>query len=80
MISKIQLLILENPEAKKHDSDKSIEDVEEWLKSQLAYKVIQTDKGTEFFNVLVQTYLADNNIKLFATHSERKAQIVEILN
>ena len=42
-------------------------------------KVIQTDKGTAFFNVLVKTYLADNNIKLFATHSERKAQIVERL-
>ena len=25
-------------------------------------------------------YLADNNIKLFATHSEPKAQIVETLN
>ena len=43
-------------------------------------KVIQTDKGTEFFNVLIKTYLATNNIKLFATHSERKAHIVERLN
>ena len=43
-------------------------------------KVIQTDKGTEFFNVLVKNYLKDNNIKLFATHSEEKAQIVERLN
>ena len=42
--------------------------------------MIQTDKGTGFFNVLVKTYLADNSIKLFATHSERKAQIVERLN
>ena len=33
-------------------------------------KVIQTDKGTECFNVLVKTYLANNNIKLFAKHSE----------
>ena len=33
-------------------------------------KVIQTDKGTKFFNALVKTYLADNNIKLFATHNE----------
>ena len=43
-------------------------------------KVIQTDKGTDFLNVLVKTYLAKNNTKLFATHSERKAQIVERLN
>ena len=43
-------------------------------------KVIQTDKGTEFFNVLAKTYLANNNIKLFATHSEWKAQIVERLS
>ena len=43
-------------------------------------KVIQMDKGTEFFNVLMKTYLANNNIKLFATHSERKAQIAERLN
>ena len=28
----------------------------------------------------MKTYLADNNIKLFATHSEQKAQIVERLN
>ena len=32
-------------------------------------KVIQsgTDRRTEFFNILVKTYLARNNIKLFAT-------------
>ena len=27
-------------------------------------KVIQTDKGTEFFNVLVKTYPAENNIEI----------------
>ena len=43
-------------------------------------KVIQADKGTEFFNVVVKTYLADYSIKLFATHSERKALIIERLN
>ena len=43
-------------------------------------KVMQTNKGTEFFNVLMKTYLANNNVKLFTTHSERKAQIVERLN
>ena len=29
---------------------------------------------------MVKIYLADNNIKLFATHSEQKAQTVERLN
>ena len=38
------------------------------------------DKGTAFVNVLMKTYLVNNNIKLFATHSERKSQIVERLN
>ena len=41
---------------------------------------MQTDKGTKFFNVLMKTYLADYNIKLFATHSERKPQTVERIN
>ena len=43
-------------------------------------KVIQMDKGTEFFNVLVKTYLGNNNIKLFAILNELKAQIIERLN
>ena len=43
-------------------------------------KVIQTNKRTEVLNVLVKTYLEHNNIKLFATHSEQKAPIVERLN
>ena len=29
---------------------------------------------------MVKTYLENNNIKLFAIHSEQKIQIVEILN
>ena len=149
MLQKSKLL----QEAKKHDSNVSIEEVEEWLKSQLAHtlhktvrlnfktrpvvvhqadeqwqidwvdmsklskhndgfkfimvvidnlskyawlepvkskhgiaiknafkhifseairrpKIIQVDKGTEFVNVLVETYLEDYNIKLFAKHSK----------
>ena len=41
---------------------------------------MQKDKGAELFNALVKVYVADNNFKLFATHSEPKAQIVERLN
>ena len=43
-------------------------------------RVIQTDKGTEFLNVLVKNHLQNKNIKLFATHSEQKARIIERLN
>ena len=43
-------------------------------------KLIQTDKGTEFLNVPVKSLLAERNIKLFTTNSERKASIVERLN
>ena len=35
-------------------------------------EVIQMDKETELFNALVKTCLADNNIKLFATHNDQK--------
>lgn len=43
-------------------------------------KVLQTDKGTEFFNILVKKVLAENNVKLIYTNSERKASVVERLN
>ena len=41
---------------------------------------MQNYKGTDFLNFLVKTYLTKNNTKLFATQSERKAQISERLN
>ena len=43
-------------------------------------KVIGKGKGTELFNVLVKTYLANKNIKLSTTHSEHKAQVAKRLN
>jgi hypothetical protein len=42
--------------------------------------MIQTDKGTEFLNVLVKNMLEEKKIKLFTTNSERKASVVERLN
>lgn len=42
--------------------------------------LIQTDKGTEFFNSLVKGLFEERKIKLFTTNSERKASIVERLN
>ena len=43
-------------------------------------KLIQTDKGSEFLNVHVRSILAERDIKLFTTNSERKASVVERLN
>ena len=41
-------------------------------------KSIQTDRGTEYFNRLLQTWFKQNNIKHFASHNyDIKAAIVE---
>ena len=36
-----------------------------------------TDKGTEFYNTLVQKFLKNNDIELYSTHNEPKAMIAE---
>ena len=41
---------------------------------------LQTDKGLEFYNPRVKRLLARKNIKLFSTHSDTKASIVERFN
>ena len=43
-------------------------------------KILQTDKGSEFFNSLVTQLLRKHNVKLITTFSERKASVVERLN
>lgn len=43
-------------------------------------KVIQTDKGTEFYNRDLENLLKAEGIKLFSTNSQRKASVVERLN
>lgn len=43
-------------------------------------KRLQTDKGTEFINVKVQSFLKKYNIHFFTTNGEKKASIVERLN
>ena len=40
----------------------------------------QTDKGKEFLNSKVQTFLREHGIRLFVTESEKKASIVERFN
>ena len=34
-----------------------------------------TDKGTEFYNKVLQTFLKENDIELYSTHNEPKAMI-----
>lgn len=41
---------------------------------------LQTDKGTEFYNDLVQNYLREQRVHHFSTDQELKAQIVERFN
>ena len=43
-------------------------------------KRLQTDKGSEFTNVKVQTFLRKHNVTFFTTDSEQKASIVERFN
>ena len=50
------------------------------LKSGRKPKRLQTDKGTEFLNRKVQTFLRHHNIQLFTTQSDKKASIVERFN
>ena len=40
--------------------------------------IVQTDKGTKFWNSEVQNFLKKYQIKFFTTFSERKASIVEL--
>ena len=43
-------------------------------------KRLQTDKGKEFLNTKVQSFLRENDIQLFTTESDKKASIVERFN
>ncbi len=42
--------------------------------------MFHTDKGTEFINRKFQKFLKEHNIRLFTTHNETKASIVERFN
>jgi hypothetical protein len=43
-------------------------------------KLIQVDKGTEFYNKTFQEVLDRHGVKMFSTNSDKKAQIVERFN
>ena len=39
---------------------------------------IWIDKGSEFYNISMKSFLQNNNIELFSTHNERKLVVAEI--
>ncbi len=43
-------------------------------------RLLQTDKGSEFTNRKVQSFLTEKNIEFFTTHNETKASVVERFN
>ena len=51
-----------------------------FLESKRKPQTIQTDKGKEFLNRLVEELLKRHGIKLYTTFSERKASVVERVN
>ena len=38
---------------------------------------IWVDKGSEFYNISMKSFLQNNNIELFSTHNERKIVVAE---
>ena len=42
--------------------------------------LLQTDKGTEFYNAKFKHFLKTKNVKLFSSNSEKKASVVERFN
>ena len=38
---------------------------------------ISVDKGREFYNISVKSWLQDNNIEMYSAHSERKTIVAE---
>ena len=61
-------------------ADSILEALKIILKSGRKPKRLQTDKGTEFLNRKVQTFLRQHDIQLFTTQSDKKASIVERFN
>ena len=64
----------------KDKTGKSITEAFEPIIKNINIKLLQVDKGTEFYNNTFQEMLAKYNIKMFSTNSDKKAQIVERFN
>ena len=65
---------------KQKTADEIIKAMERIFASGRKPKRLQTDKGSEFTNKKVQTFLRKHNVHFFTTDSEQKASIVERFN
>ena len=59
---------------------KTITEAFEPILSTIKPKLLQVDKGTEFYNTNVEAVLEKYDIKMFSTNSDKKAQIIERFN
>ena len=64
----------------KDKTGKSITDAFEPILENIKPKLLQVDKGTEFYNKTFEEMINKYNIKMFSTNSDKKAQIVERFN
>ena len=64
----------------KDKTGKTITETFEPILSTIKPKLLQVDKGTEFYNKNFEAMLEKYNIKMFSTNSDKKAQIIEKFN
>jgi hypothetical protein len=64
----------------KDKTGKTLTEAFEPIIKQIKPKLLQVDKGTEFYNKTFEDMLTKYNVKMFSTNSDKKAQIVERFN
>jgi hypothetical protein len=64
----------------KDKTGKSIAEAFEPILDRAKPKLLQVDKGTEFYNKTFQEILEKHSVKMFSTNSDKKAQVVERFN
>jgi hypothetical protein len=64
----------------KDKTGRSITEAFEPIIDQVKPKLLQVDKGTEFYNKTFQDMLEKHGVKMFSTNSDKKAQVVERFN
>jgi len=64
----------------KDKTGKTLTEAFEPIISKIKPKLLQVDKGTEFYNKTFEDMLTKYNVKMFSTNSDKKAQIVERFN
>ena len=61
----------------KDKTGKTITEAFEPILSTIKPKLLQVDKGTEFYNKIFESMLEKYNMKMFSINSDKKAQIIE---